>query len=214
MRPPAVGRYTYVPRPFQAANKTLLWYRSMLLRYILRPTDETVRMVEAERVKILPLTFLTEANAKAVAIHVRMTDGGATGVTRLSARAFLKAARAVTGGTVKQALVVTDDYAHVKRAVANLPEAGGMSFSLLGEDLRRNTDSTNKIMSYRKGTRDAQEDLHAAVLDLFLAAACDYFVGQYQSNFSRLIFELIFARLGNAVWSQTKSLQGDWFVNP
>eukprot|EP00035_Acanthoeca_spectabilis_P029330 m.474074 g.474074 ORF g.474074 m.474074 type:complete len:805 (-) comp35715_c0_seq1:64-2478(-) len=208
----AVGRtkwrYHYVPPTYRGEGKSELWYRSMLLRYILRPTDELQRAVESERQKLLP------NNVSAAAVHVRRTDGHLTGVQPLPLDQYVSALQEIIlDSGVSHVLVATDDIA-VVHGLRQLPSTHGLQFVALDSSHRNNTSNRNKIFSYRDGTRDPKPDYWSAALDLFLAARCEYFVGQYTSNFSRLVLELIYGRIGERAIKQTRSLDSEWFVNP
>ena len=58
---------------------------------------------------------------------------------------------------------------------------------------------TNYDVAMRIGVLDRRMTAESAVLDAFLLADCDYFIGQLSGEFSRLAFELSMARKGYVV---------------
>lgn len=207
-------KYTFVPPDVPKQRNRMLWYRSVLLAYILRPTSSTESAVAEKWRALFGAKTIAANSGSVVAVHIRRTDGTQTGVTRLDLTHFVRTAQyLIQGLPVKDLLIVTDEFSVVEMIRA-LPEAMNLSITSLGEDFRQNTDSRNKILSYNDGTRDPKHDYFSAVLDILLAAKCDYFVGQLSSNFSRLILELLFARLGEKALLNSVSLDQDWFVNP
>merc|ERR1719198_675125 len=164
----------------------------MLLSYILRPLDLITEEIEIERKK---MALKSQDTGEAVAIHIRRTDGNMTAVKKLPISDFVTAAKEITKGSgINESVVVTDEFAVTKELNADKE----MRFAFLGPEHRANTDATNKIFTYRDGTRDPRYDYHSAVLDVFLASKCNYFVGQLSSNYARLIYEMIYIREGDA----------------
>ena len=200
-------KYMWIPTEYSAHSKSLVWYRANLLRYLARPSPAMVEAVRDQRVRMG-----IEDGRKCVAVHIRRTDGSQTGVRPLSTRTVLDALNSPMNSSLDRLFIVTDEIGFARALQQEY--SGHLKVSFLDDSFHSNEDSRNKIITYRDGSRNPQPDYFSAAVDLFVAAGCDFFIGQFSSNFSRLIYELMYARMGERAERQVRSLDKDYFVNP
>ena len=127
---------------------------------------------------------------------------------------FIAAARRMKAihGDIRDIFVSTEDAS----VIAELERDYSNEFRFLYTTDHKRHDPAKEEQSIRKnlingeGINSGMSESSIAYRNLFLAADCDFFIGTFSSNWSRLVFELMVANRGYVPVHE--SLDEPWFA--
>jgi hypothetical protein len=181
----------YLPHEFAARG--VLWLRAQLLSFVLRPNTRFASLIRKAR-------NVVGLQQPCVAVHIRHGDACFHGHTS-AFRPPCRATREYVAAAEELAAAYGISHAYVATDHSRIAKEGGV----VSETLRisrlefdRSMFDSNWFIEYRMaiGAVDKRAVAETALLDLFLMASCDAFVGGFVGHYSRLAFELMVASKG------------------
>jgi len=161
------------------------WVIGQLLYYLLQPNKSVERVLNAEKHRI------GWGRHAVAAFHVRHGDRSQRGHqgSKLQLASFI-AQLSVLDSTVKDVLLMTED-GHVVNEAKQIYT--GFNFHVTEIQPRLN-DDINRLLA--EGVLDPEKEMHNALVNLYLAIDCDYFIGHLSSTWGRLVLLLSYGKYG------------------
>jgi hypothetical protein len=180
-------------RPADYAHQGTLWYRSLIMHYLLQPNADLEANIRYNR-NALQITH------PIIGMHIRAGDACAHAATstirpecRPISRYIEELQLMARKYKVKRVFLACDD----AEAAEAVKTQSGLDVTML--DLDREKMFAGKwFIEYRMayGATNTAQVAESTMIDLFLLRECDYFVGTFASQFSRLAFEMMVAYKG------------------
>lgn len=199
------------PEEFKGAGS--FWWRSHLLSFIMHPRDELVARLRAtQRMLGWP------RNKPVIAVHVRHGDW-CTDVYQMNLHhgtlqpchpfsVYLEAVRKIRDKYgVDTAYLSTND----EKVVAEAQEVTDIKFLSVDFDRSQFASRWGLEQMMMHGTVDRKTVAESALIDLLMLGQCDYMVGGFKSQFARVSFALMTARLGEV--RPYVSVDNPWFAH-
>ena len=166
------------------------WVVSQFLYYILHPNEKLDRVLRLEKKR---MGWETEERREPVAaIHVRHGDRAQRGHqgSNLQIEQFLARLRKLDP-KCKKVLLMTEDGEVIDDAIKNF----GKEFHFYYTTIQpRHNDDINRLL--KEGKLDPENEIHNALVNLYLAADADYFLGHLSSTWGRVVLLLSYGKYG------------------
>lgn len=160
------------------------WLAGQLLYYLLQPNAAVQQVLLQEKGR------MGWGHHPIAAFHVRHGDRAQRGHqgSNLQLADFIAKLKEVDP-TVKNILLMTED-GGVVQDTANYPQ---YKFFITEIQPRKN-DDINRLLA--EGKLDPEKEMHNALVNLYLAIDCEYFLGHLSSTWGRLVMLLSYGKYG------------------
>jgi hypothetical protein len=166
------------------------WVISQFLYYILHPNEKLDRVLRLEKKR---MGWDSDDRKESVAaIHVRHGDRAQRGHqgSNLQIEQFLARLRKLDP-KCKKVLLMTEDGQVIDDAIKNF----GKEFHFYYTTIQpRHNDDINRLL--KEGKLDPENEIHNALVNLYLAADADYFLGHLSSTWGRVVLLLSYGKYG------------------
>eukprot|EP00899_Mesostigma_viride_P008453 jgi/Mesvir1/17609/Mv08836-RA.1 len=179
--------------PPRLSHMGLFWYRTVFVDYLMRVTEEVQGMLQ-----LAALKQKMGYEHPIIGVHVRHGDACHTTIRKGTCKGlayYLPELRALASKyNTTRVYLATDDTAIIEEAGRYAGE-----FTFVHADVNRSIFASKNQIEYRFDLWSASHNrgldiMMATLVDLFLLADADAFVGHFLSNMSRLALEMAAAR--------------------